>query len=461
MVKTGFKNWIEKDMASFEERTKGSGRLFQEACRFLPGGDTRSALFFTPYPIYMDRGAGCYFLDVDGNRYLDFLNNYTALIHGHVHPAIVQAVQEQIGKGSSFAAPTKNQCTLAALICERVRSVEQVRFCNSGTEATMHAIRAARIISGRSKVVKIEGGYHGTHDLAEISYDPGDEESGPIEEPRSVPKNRGVPQSVLDEVIVIPFNNREISERIIRSHAREIACVIVEPMLGATGCVVQEDGFLAFLRALTAELNILLIFDEIVTFRLGLGGAQGIYGVSPDLTTFGKIIGGGFPVGAFGGPREIMKMYSPLEKRNIAHSGTFNGNPVTMAAGIACLEELTENAIERINSFGAILRKGIDEVFQSVGIRGFATGMGSLACIHFNAHPVRDYRTAAMDNHDAMTLVHLKLLGKGVNVPRRGGELSISTPMTELEVSTFLRVFEESVTEIKPYIEESAQDLVL
>lgn len=456
-----FEQWISRATEKFGKRAQESARMYEKAQKHLPGGDTRTITFFKPYPVFMARGEGCYMFDVDGNAYVDFLNNYTVLIHGHAHPAIVKAATEQARRGVCFAAPTESQYLLAEMICERVKSVEQVRFCNSGTEATMNAIRAARTFSGKSKVVKMEGGYHGTHDLAEVSITPSLEEGGAVDRPRSVPQTRGIPKSILEEVIVVPFNNKEVTEKVISEHQEEIACVIVEPMLGAAGVIPQEDGYLEFLRDLTRKLGILLIFDEVVTFRLGPGGAQGIYGVEPDLTAFGKIIGGGFPVGAFGGSKEIMKIFSPREKIFISHSGTFNGNPVTMEAGIACLKELTPEAFEHINSLGDLLRKGINRAFERSEIKGQATGMGSLAQPHFNAGKVRDYRSAEKGNFEAMYLVHLGLLEKGINVPRRGGECSISTPMTEKEVSAFLTAFEESLAEVKPFIEQTTPDLIL
>jgi glutamate-1-semialdehyde 2,1-aminomutase len=432
----------------------------KHAQKYLPGGDTRTTLFYSPYPIYAQKGKGCKLYDFDGNSYIDFLNNYTALIHGHAHPTIAESVTEQLKKGSSFAAPTRSQYILAELICERVESVEQIRFCNSGTEATMNAIRAARVVTGRSKVVKMEGGYHGTHDLAEVSINPGLEHAGPVHQPMPVPTNPGIPKSVLEEVIVVPFNNREVTESIISQHKDEIACVIVEPMLGAAGTIAQENGYLEFLRNLTNQLKILLIFDEIVTFRLGFGGAQAMYGIKPDLTTFGKIIGGGFPAGAFGGSRDIMRVFSPREKAFISQSGTFNGNPITMEAGIACLKMLTRGVIECINGLGDLLRAGLETAFRKTGIKGMATGIGSLAQPHINADRVCDFRSAAGGFFEAVAIVHLELMAKGFYIPHRGGEMSISTPMTAVEIKAFLAAFEESLNDIKPFIEETKPELI-
>jgi glutamate-1-semialdehyde 2,1-aminomutase len=230
-------------------------------------------------------------------------------------------------------------------------------------------------------------------------------------------------------------------------------------MLGAAGLISQENGYLEFLRDLTRKLGILLIFDEIITFRLGPGGAQGIYGIEPDLTTFAKIIGGGFPVGAFGGSKEVMKIFSPSAASFVTHAGTFNGNPMTMVAGIACLKELTQDVFNRINSLGEYLRKGMAEVFHRNGINGQVMGIGSLVQPHFNSEKIIDYSSAKKGNPYAMALLHLGLLEKGIHVVPRG-LCSISTPMAEKEMKAFLTAFEESLIEIKPFIEETSAELV-
>jgi glutamate-1-semialdehyde 2,1-aminomutase len=231
-------------------------------------------------------------------------------------------------------------------------------------------------------------------------------------------------------------------------------------MLGAAGCILQQDGYLQFLRSLTKELGILLIFDEVVTFRLGTGGLQGVYGIEPDITAFGKIIGGGFPVGAFGGTKDIMKIFSPLEKLHIVQSGTFNANPITMTAGIASLRLLTPQVLASIDSLGDLIRKGIKAAFQRAGIRGTAMGMGSLTHVHFNAEKIVDYRSAIKGNFQAMALVHMKLLEKGINSPPRGGEFSVSSVMSMKDVQQLLSAFEESLFEIKDFIKETTPNLI-
>jgi glutamate-1-semialdehyde 2,1-aminomutase len=455
-----FEKWRNRAADRFKKRTQESAKIFEKAQKYLPGGDTRTVTYFYPYPAYIEHGAGCKLYDVDGNEYIDFLNQYTALVHGHSHPAIEKAVSDQARLGLSFSAPTENQVVLAGMICDRVNSVEQIRFCNSGTEATMNAIRAARIFTGRSKIVKMEGAYHGSHDLAEVSLMPPVEKAGPISRPYSFPAHRGIPTSILDEVIVAPFNNKQVTEKIIREHSKDIACVIIEVITALPGLVLPMDGFLELVRDLTQKLNIVLIFDEVVTFRISKGGAQEIYGIKPDLTTFGKLIGGGLPIGAFGGSREIMKIFSPLERNFISHSGTFNANPVTMAAGIACLQELTVEEIKRINSLGDRLRQRVDSILAKNGVAGQALGFGSLGQIHINKEKIVDYRTAAKGNFQALALLHLELLGRGINMAPRGGEIAISTPMTDKEIDLFVTAFEESLTEIRPFIKETSPELI-
>ena len=454
-----FDEWMGRARKRFEERNPKSAIMYEKTQKYLPGGDTRTSVFFKPYPVFTAEGKGCRFRDVDGHVYIDFLNNYTALIHGHAYPDVVKAVTEQVKHGTVFATPVESQGLLAEMICERVKSVEQVRFINSGSEATMNAIRTARILSGKSKVVKMEGGFHGSHDIAGVSVFPTLEECGPVSRPRSAPSSRGIPKSVLEEVIVVPFNNKEVTEKLIREYQEDIACVIVEPILHAAGMIPQEDGYLEFLRDLTRKLGILLIFDEVISLRLGFGGLQGLYGIEPDLTTFGKIIGGGFPVGAFGASKEIMKIYSPQEKGSIYQSGTFNGNPVTMVAGIANLKALTPDVYERINSLGDSLRRGVDLAFERSGIKGMSMGLGNLSNLHFSSERIRDYRGALRGNFEAMHLVHLGLLERGINIAQRG-ETSVSTAVTEKEVSSYLTAFEECLAEVKPFIEQTAPNLI-
>src|SRR5574341_663 len=443
---------------TYRRRTPRSAEHYQAAQRYLPGGDTRTITYFDPYPLYFAQGQGQHLYDVDGNVYLDFLGNYTSIIHGHSHPDLTRAIHEQAANGTAFGACAPIQIALAEEICRRVPSVEQVRFCNSGTEATMNAIRAARAFTGRDKILKMEGGYHGSHDLVEISVAPPLDKAGLADAPQAVPGEPGIPQSVVRDVIVAPFNNPEAIKAIFARHGSELAAVIVEPIMGATGTIPAEDGFLPLVRQLCDAHGALLIFDEVITFRLDQGGAQSLYHVRPDLTAFGKIIGGGLPVGAFGGRADIMALFAPPNPRMV-QSGTFNANPLTLAAGLVSLQLLTPDAIKRVNRLGESLAEGVRHAFDEMGIAGQVTGMGSLHTIHFTDHPVRDYRGMVSSHAGAQRLLHLGLLNRGIFAARRGMTV-ISTPMNEQDVETFVSAFVETLAELKPYIADEAPHLL-
>jgi len=451
---------IEKE---YLKRTRNSKKLDRIACRFLPGGSTRSATDSHPYPIYMLQGKGCYLTDVDENKYIDFMNNYSVLILGHAHPKVNQAISRQMKQGILFGAPSQSQYELGRLICKRVDSVDRVRFCNTGTEAVMYAIRAARAITGRNKVLKMEGGFHGNTEQMEISVSPSLAVAGPLERPVAVPETQGITQGILQDILVTPFNDIETAKRIIHENEKEIAAVIVEPVMGVTGMVPAKTEFLQFLREVTRQTGILLIFDEIISFRLSSGGAQKIFGVKPDLTTFGKIIGGGLPIGAFGGREDIIEIFSPKREHPMHHSGTFNGNAVTMAAGIAAMKEIDGHLISGINRFGDRLKKEIQAVFDKKGIRGQMTGMGSLMNIHFSSEKVVDLRTARANWSSSLPLrdlLNLALKNHGVYTPRRV-MLSISSPMGDREREKTLRAFEDSLDQLKPVIERNCPEFLL
>ncbi len=444
--------------ATYRRRTPRSAELHAAAQRYLPGGDTRTITFFEPYPLFVERGQGCRLYDVDGNEYIDFLNNYTSMIHGHAFPPVVEAIARQAARGTCYAACTENQHQLAELVAGRVAAVDQIRFCNSGTEATMNAVRAARAFTGKDKLVKMEGGYHGTHDPVEISVHPPLDRAGPARRPRPVPDSPGIPASVLGDVIVVPFNDRQALGDVIRQRRDEIAAVLVEPVMGVAGMIAAEREYLAYLRRVTAENDVLFICDEVMTFRLDWGGAQALYGVEPDLTTFAKIIGGGLPVGAFGGRREIMRMFAPLEG-GVSQSGTFNANPLTMAAGVAAMRELTRQRIAHCNALGQRLADGFRAALEAAGIRGQVTGMGSLLNVHFVAGPLRNYRDAAAADRELHRLLHLAMLNRGI-FPAKRELYCTSTVMTEAEVDQAVAAFGDALQELRPYIEERLPHLL-
>ncbi len=441
-------------------RTPRSRAHCTVAKKVLPGGDTRRAVYFEPYPTYIERGEGCTVYDADGNRYIDFHNNYTSLIHGHAHPAVVDAVQAQVTRGTLYGSPAACQYELAGMLCERIPSVERVRFCNSGTEATMMAMRLARAYSGKDVILKMDGGYHGTHEFAEINITASAE---PEARPPLRKESRGTPDCILEAMMVVPFNDLDAVEETLSTYNHRIAAVIVEPMMNAGGLVAARPGYLAGLRKLADKYGVLLIFDEVVTFRLSLGGWQLLDNVMPDITALGKIIGGGFPVGALGGRAEIMEFFNPTRPDSVKHSGTFNGNSITMVAGIATLRHLGQSEIDRINKLGERLRQGIAAAFRAHGLKVNVTGRGSLAYIHWTGREIAtasDSARAAKEAGQLLMLLQLALLNHGIWVPYRG-ELAVSTPMTDQEIDQAVEAMGDMLRILKPYVEDTAPHLLL
>jgi glutamate-1-semialdehyde 2,1-aminomutase len=425
------------------QRTGASQALTERARRVLPGGDTRTGVFYKPYPAYMISGQGTTLTDLDGNQYLDFLNNYTSLVHGHAHPALLDAARGQLPNGSVYASPMQGQIELAELICARVPSVEQLRFTNSGTEATMLALRAARAFTGRDGIIKLLGSYHGSHDLAAATADP--------------EADRGIPAGLRQDLFFAPFNDLAAMEAVLQANEGRIAAMIVEPVPNAGGIPLPRPGYLQGLRELADRYGALLIFDEVVTLRLHVGGYQALAGVTPDLTAMGKIIGGGFAVGAFGGKRAIMEQFNPERPDHLAHSGTFNGHSATMAAGFASLQQLDQAAIDRINALGTALAQGFDDAFAEAGIRGSTTSVGSLVQVHWRTGPITTMADVSAGFNAAgelPTLLHLELMNRGLYAAARG-EYNISTVMTEADISRAVDTFSAALHVLKPYVVEA------
>ncbi len=408
---------LDRELAEYRKANPRSVDLSERALKVLPGGTTRTTTYFPPFPPFQIRGEGCHIIDVDGNRRVDYLNNYTSLICGHAHPHILKAAQEAAEAGTAFAAPTEYEVRLAEVLCERVASVDLVRFTNSGTEATMAALRVARAYTGRSKIGRFEGSYHGTHDYATT---PG----------------AGVPDLISELMVDLPYNDVEGCRKILDRLGSELAAIIVEPVLGASGVIPARPEFLSFLREATISDGSLLIFDEVQTLRLHRGGAEAIYDVRPDLSTFAKIIGGGFPVGAFGGSGEVMEIMHPVSG-DISWGGTFNGNPVTAAAGIACLEMLTDQVIAELNLMGEYAIAGLNGAFAEGGLPSQATGLGSLFNLHPTSEPVTDVHAVNRVDPDLRRLFHLGLLNRGFYLSTRG-TACLSTPMTTVDVDNLI-----------------------
>lgn len=447
---------IRKYDEAYIKRTPKSRAALNAAAKVLPGGDSRSSIFSYPYPLFLDRGNGCRVADVDGNEYIDFHNCYTALIHGHCYPPVVEATREVVSRiATAVGAPTTLITEWAATLCRRVDSLERVRFCNSGTEAGMMAVRTARAFTGKNKVLTIEGGYNGSYD---VLVHPSD--------------GAGLPRSVQSEQLTVPFNDAESAERIIHENKDELACIIVEGMMGAAGQIPPKEGYLEYLRKVTQENGVLLILDEVMCFRLDYGGIQHMREIKPDLTVLGKIIGGGFPIGAWGGRQDIMELFDPIKGQTllqgapgapaiaqIMHGGTFNANPVVATAGRIALEHFTPDKVARINRLGESLATGIRNVFARLKLKAQVSGIGSLQNLHFTPEPVVDYKTAQTGRKQLMHLVHLGLLERGIFLPARG-LFVLSTPMTEKEVNTAVKAVDDVVTELRPFIEQAWPEMV-
>jgi glutamate-1-semialdehyde 2,1-aminomutase len=420
----------------YTARTPRSAALFERATGALPGGSTRTTTFSEPYPPYVAEGHGATVTDVDGNAYLDFLGNYTSLILGHAHPDVVAAVEAQVRRGSAFAAPTQLEVELGEEIVRRVGSIERVRFTNSGTEATMFALRLARAHTGRDLIAKFAGAYHGTHDLAM---------TGSV----------GVPVLLGDLVVELPFNDMTGVARTLAGRERDVAAIIVEPIQGVAGMVPAEPAFLADLREFTRRHGILLVFDEVISFRVGPGGAQGLFGVEPDLTALGKIIGGGYPVGAFGGRAEVMSQLDARRPGAMAHGGTFNGNPVTAAAGLVTLRHLTPERYERLTALGDRLRAGLTAGFASAGLDARVTGLASLFQVHLGQGVESGSLATGRSTVDALAAADAKaraarfylgmLLDGFMTAPRGMGALM--TPLDEAHIDGFVAAAVDAAAE--------------
>ena len=377
-------------------RTPRSRELFERATVSLPGGSTRTTVYTAPYPPYVESGEGLRVRDVDGNIYRDFLGNYTSLILGHAHPAVVAAVEAQVRRGSAFAAPTETEIELAEEIRRRIPSIEHLRFTSSGTEATMFAIRAARAFTRRPLIARFDHSYHGTHDGVMTG-------------------TAGVPEALSGLIVDLPWGDPDGIERVLHGREAELAAIIIEPVQGAGGVRAATSEFLAFLRPYADRLGALLIFDEIISFRVGHGGAQERMGVRPDLTTLGKIIGGGYPLAAFGGRRDLMEIFDARRPGAVSHGGTFNGNPVAAAAGLATLRELTPDAYERLDALGERLLRRVTNAIEREHLDARVAVVGSLFQV-WAGEPAAAFATGV----DGGPTLFLGLLLEGFHLAPRG-----------------------------------------
>jgi glutamate-1-semialdehyde 2,1-aminomutase len=427
-----------------------SANLYERAKTVMPGGSTRATLFVPPFPPYAYAGKGTQVTDIDGNIYTDFANNFFSLIHGHCHPEIVDAVIEQAKQGLCFSLPTETEVTLAEAIAARSPVFEQVRFANTGTEAVMTAIHAARAFTGRTKIAKIEGGYHGFYDHAQVSLDSAPSNWGEGD-PRRVAYTAGTPEAVLSDTVVIPFNDPDQIEAIIDANAASLAAVLFDLAPSRAGMIPAQPAAVGRLREVTARHGILLILDEIVSFRLGWGGAHTNFGLKPDLVTLGKVIGGGLPVGAIAGRADVMSVFNVTAGRaRVPHGGTFTANPLTMAAGIASLRLLPPEVYTRLEMLGERLRSGITAGANSIGVRAQVTGIGSLFRVHLTDRRIDGYRASYPQGTEKADIATLRdyLRAEGYLVtPNVSG--AVSTVTTETEVDSFVDAVLAGMDEIR------------
>jgi glutamate-1-semialdehyde 2,1-aminomutase len=427
-----------------------ASQLYARATKVEPGGNSRQTVYQPPHPTYAQRGSGCRVMDEDGQERIDFVNNLTSLIVGHAHPQVVEAVVAQVRKGSAFAWPTESEVQLAEILTSRVESVETVRFTNSGTEAVMNAVKAARAFTGRPKIAKFEGCYHGAYDYVEVSMDPSPEQGGDPRAPRPVLYTRGSSPGILQDVVVMPFNDLEACEAILAKEKDSVAAVIVDPMPNRAGLIPARPGFLPGLREITRRYGILLIADEVITFRLGYHGTQPVFGFKADLTTFGKVIGGGYPVGGIGGSAEVMAVFDPTGgKPKLPHAGTFNANPVTMVAGIATLELMTPQKYAYLDELGQAARSRLSALFERTGFEAQVTGSGSLFRIILSRRPLVDYRSSltSPEAKAASQSLYMGLMARDIAITNTLFG-SMSTPMTMKEIDTLVEAVSDTIGEM-------------
>lgn len=380
-------------MSNYNVNRTNSQNLYKRAKEVMTGGVSRNTIFRRPHPYYAATARGSYVTDIDGTERIDFANNMASLIHGHSHPAIVEAVIDQMRKGTAYTLGTKVEVEFGELLTKRNHNFEKIRFVNSGTEAVMSMIKAARAYTGRPKIAKAEGAYHGTYDFAEISQIATPDTWGDVNKPNSVPVAFGTPECVKNDVVVFPYNDTERTLKLLEDNKEDLACVLIDPVSHRVGMFPIEEDFLMAVYKWTRKNKVLLVFDEVVTYRVTYNGMQSKYPIRPDMTALGKIIGGGFPVGAIAGSAEYMSVFDPTRRvLKQPHSGTFSANPVTMVAGKTAMELYDSNAVKEINHMAAVARKQIREAVKDADVPVKMTGAGSMFRFHFRHKAPHNYR---------------------------------------------------------------------
>lgn len=389
---------MKTEELSSKIKGEASKAIYEHACDVIIGGVSRNTVYRNPHPYYAAHAKGCHVTDIEGTQRIDFANNMASLIHGHVHPAITEAVIEQIQKGSAYTLATEAEVALGDLLCNRVPGFEKVRFVNSGTEAVMAMIKASRAFTGKPMIAKAEGAYHGTYDFAEVSQVTSPSKWGSIKKPNSVPLVKGTPKEVTDLVAIFPFNDIKRTLNILNEHKDEIACVLIDPVPHRVGLVPASNDYIEAIYKWTRENNALMCFDEVVTLRVNYCGAQERYSVRPDLTALGKMIGGGFPVGALAGRTDVMEVFDPRKQRKrFPHSGTFSANPVSMTAGQIAMKLFDQEAVFKLNALTQRAIKQIEEAIKIADVPISLTGAGSMFRIHLKEKAPATFREAYQD----------------------------------------------------------------
>ncbi|MBL8963287.1 MAG: aspartate aminotransferase family protein [Phycisphaeraceae bacterium] len=420
-----------------------SAALYERALDVLPGGVSRNAALHDPHPLYVDRAQGCRLTDADGVTRIDFANNMASLVHGHADPDVARVVTDQLRRGTAFSVATEIEIRCAEHLRSRNPGFEKMRFVNSGTEAVMAGIKVARAVTGRPMIAKAEGAYHGAYDSIEVSQAPTPANWGSPDEPSKVPLVRGTPRSVMDEVVVFPFNDIDRTIALLDRAKDKLACVVIDLMPHRIGLNPADPAYVSALRDWTIRHGVLLLIDEVITFRSCHGGLQQQYGVTPDLTALGKMIGGGFPIGAIAGRAEFMDVLNPRSPRYVyPHSGTFSANPVSVGAGLAAMEKFDRSASDRLNALTRLAITKIEDAIRQAGVAASVTGTGSMFRVHLKATPPRDYREAYLSPEENSRLKALlsHMLDEGI-ILINSCSAALSTPMTQDEVDALVAAF--------------------
>jgi glutamate-1-semialdehyde 2,1-aminomutase len=428
-----------------------SSELYERALDVLPGGVSRNTVLRKPHPLYADHAEGCRVTDIEGVERIDFANNMASLIHGHANPSVVEAVTEQLKRGTAFTLATEVEIRYAEHIVSRNDGFDKVRFVNSGTEAVMGMLKAARAFTGRHKIAKIEGAYHGLYDYAEISQTANPSNWGLDASPEAVPVAYGTPPAVLDDVVVIPFNDPERAVAILEKNKGLLAGIIVDPLPHRVGLIPASAEFVSALREWATNDGALLLFDEVITFRAEYGGAQEWYGMHPDLTAMGKMIGGGFPVGAIAGRADVMDVMNPLADTVLfPHSGTFSANPVTMTAGLVTMELYDRDAVVRVNALAERAVAGINRAIEETGATACVTGGGSMFRVHMKDHPPMNYRESFVTPEESLRLdLLLDHLFDAGFIMINTCSATISTVMGEDEIDALVEAMTEGLKKVR------------